>query len=106
LSNFFTQLALAYLYFQVQTCGMYYFYAFLFHSTQPQDAYRKALDRMRVEAADLGLPVEECFPEWPKLRQQYCRIRKQAVRQRQQEKWEWMMMARGAGLPPGQVCLP
>ena len=68
----------------------------------PQDAYRKALDRMRVEAADLGLPVEECFPEWPKLRQQYCRIRKQAVRQRQQEKWEWMMMARGAGLPPGQ----
>jgi hypothetical protein len=73
---------------------------------QPQDAYRKALDRMRVEAADLGLPVEECFPEWPKLRQQYCRIRKQAVRQRQQEKWEWMMMARGAGLPPGQVCLP
>uniref|UniRef100_A0A914IHD8 Macro domain-containing protein n=1 Tax=Globodera rostochiensis TaxID=31243 RepID=A0A914IHD8_GLORO len=61
----------------------------------PQDAYRKALDRMRFEARQLGLPVEECFPEWPKLRQQYCRIRKQAVRQRQQEKWEMMIMNGG-----------
>lgn len=41
----------------------------------PQDAYKKALDRMRFEAQQLGIPVEECFPEWPKLRQQYCRIR-------------------------------
>ncbi|KAF7640462.1 hypothetical protein Mgra_00000283 [Meloidogyne graminicola] len=57
----------------------------------PQDAYKKALDRMNFEAKQLGLSVEECFPEWPKLRQQYCRLRKQAVMQKQQERLEFMI---------------
>ncbi|KAL3069728.1 hypothetical protein niasHS_015962 [Heterodera schachtii] len=61
----------------------------------PQDAYRKALDRMRFEARQLGMAVEECFPDWPKLRQQYCRIRKQAVRERMQRNWEMMVMMHG-----------
>ena len=72
----------------------------------PQDAYKKALDRMNFEARQLGLSVEECFPEWPKLRQQYCRLRKQAVMQKQQEKWEMMMIDNGGiieDMPPSYL---
>ncbi|CAK5084232.1 unnamed protein product [Meloidogyne enterolobii] len=72
----------------------------------PQDAYKKALDRMNLEARQLGLSVEECFPEWPKLRQQYCRLRKQAVMAKQQEKWQMMMINSGGiieDMPPSYL---
>jgi hypothetical protein len=47
----------------------------------PQDAYKKAVSRVLEESAhepDVVGAVEK-FPDWPRLRQQYCRIRKTAV---------------------------
>ncbi|KAI1724152.1 macro domain-containing protein [Ditylenchus destructor] len=47
----------------------------------PQDAYKKAVSRVLEESArehEVSGAVEK-FPEWHRLRQQYCRIRKTAL---------------------------
>uniref|UniRef100_A0A915CVP8 RYYR-CCHC domain-containing protein n=1 Tax=Ditylenchus dipsaci TaxID=166011 RepID=A0A915CVP8_9BILA len=47
----------------------------------PQDAYKKAVSRVLEESAlepEVNGAVEK-FPDWPRLRQQYCRIRKTAI---------------------------
>lgn len=50
----------------------------------PQDAYKMAVNRVLAESEidpSFAGAVEK-FPDWPRLRQQYCRIRKTALGKR------------------------